>query len=477
MLMLVVSPIMAEETAQLIPQFAQHSFPHEWYVRQLQLWKNITKREPNNAIAWYQAFKAQRYSFFGDTVTKHNVKVETLKKLLEEMGKSVPESAEYHMAMWRNGGNDRSLYHHLEQAFKLAPDNPELPEEMVAFHELTQDKAKRDFFVKKMYDEKHYIAPALLEYGYNMLMSLEKNAIVFVAGDNDTYPLWMLQVVKGIRTDVLVLNTSLFLEETYHKNIVEKYQLKADESTISQQNIEKKGNLECLTAYIESLTMQYTARPIYFALTIHTEITEPIKDKLYLTGLAQKFSAKRFDNIAVLKNNWNKFRLDYLTLEFYAEANNTNATWLPLFNMNYIAPIAVLYEHYTQADDRTHSEELKELALMLAQKGEQEKEVKEYFAEMEKNKPVILGTEEKVRTNEHDFLIKPNPAQNSVTFVIPSTTVARAVITDTRGGIVKEFSNISGDFTVQTQDFANGNYIVQFFTEFGAFSKTLIIAR
>lgn len=475
--MLAVSPLMAEETARLIPQFAQHSFPHEWYVRQLQLWKNIVKREPKNAVAWYQIFKAQRYSFFGDTVTKHDAKVETLKNLLDEMGKNVPESVEYNLAMWRNGGNNRSLYHYLEQAFTLAPDHPEIPEEMVAFHELTLDKAKRDFFVKKMYDEKRYIAPALLEYGYNVLMSLEKNAIVFVAGDNDTYPLWMLQVVKGIRPDVLVLNTSLFLEETYHKNIVEKHQLKADESTISEENMEKKGQIECITAYIESLTSQFNARPIYFSLTIHTEITEPIKDKLYLTGLAQKYSAKRFDNIAVLKNNWNKFRLDYLSLEFYAEENNTNATWLPLFNMNYIAPIAVLYEHYNQSGDKTQSDELKELALQLAQKGEQEKEVKQYFADIEKNNPIIMSTEEQVRTNEHEFIIKPNPAQNSVIIAIPANTMARVVITDTRGGIVKEMNSISGDFTLQTQDFANGNYTVQFFTEFGAFSKTLIIAR
>ncbi|HRK59107.1 MAG TPA: hypothetical protein PLI74_05665, partial [Candidatus Kapabacteria bacterium] len=63
------SMIMAEETAQLIPQYAQHSFPHEWYKTQLQLWKKIVQKEPQNAIAWYQIFKAQRYAFFGDTIT------------------------------------------------------------------------------------------------------------------------------------------------------------------------------------------------------------------------------------------------------------------------------------------------------------------------------------------------------------------------------------------------------------------------
>lgn len=475
--MVAVMPLFGEETAQLIPQYAQHSFPQEWYKKQLQLWRGIVKRDPKNAVAWYQVFKAQRYSFFGDTILTHDTKAATLKSLLEEMGNAVPESAEYNLAMWRNGGNDRKLYHHLEKAFQLQPNHPEIPEEMVAFHELSLDKNKRDFFIKKMYDEKRYIAPALLEYGYNVLTSLEKNAIVFVAGDNDTYPLWMLQVVKGIRPDVVVLNTSLFMEKIYRKHIIEKCHLVSDEELVAAEDKPRVEGVVALSTYIEKLTKSYTERPIYFALTVNDELIAPIKENLYLTGLAQKYSAKRFDNIAVLKNNWEKFRLDYLSLEFYAEENNTNATWLPLFNLNYIAPIAVLYEHYIQSGDKNQAEDLRAFAMDLAQKGKQQREVKEYFAGIDNNNKTLLSTEEQPQYNELSFVLKPNPAENSVVLGLPSGVQSRVVITDMRGGIVKEIQNVSGEFTVQLTDLANGNYTVQFFTEFGAFSKTLVIAR
>lgn len=198
------------------------------------------------------------------------------------------------------------------------------------------------------------------DYSYNILQTCEQDAIIFTNGDNDTFPLWYLQDVEGVRRDVRIVNLSLINTPWYIKQMKEKpyyAEAKAVPMTLTDQQIErispvvwepKKLELPVTKEAIEryqvtdtsvinsgkiEFTMNHTfqagntkaikvqdilvrdiifanqwKRPIYFAVTVSPDSKIGLDNFLWFHGLAWRLEPRRAEqdqaiNVEVVEKN------------------------------------------------------------------------------------------------------------------------------------------------------------------------------
>ena len=182
------------------------------------------------------------------------------------------------------------------------------------------------------------------DWAWNMLQSCEKDAILFTNGDNDTFPLWYLQEVERVRTDVRVVNLSLantgwYLDQLKNSSprgakpvafslsdgeiaTISYVPIDSVDAVLPSQlarrelvrDTERRGlslpsePLDTITwllkpgftyngqgylrpqdiAVYEILMNNFASRPIYFALTVDPESMIGLENHLRLDGLAYK---------------------------------------------------------------------------------------------------------------------------------------------------------------------------------------------
>jgi len=91
------------------------------------------------------------------------------------------------------------------------------------------------------------------------LTSCDKNAILFTIGDNDTFPLWYAQEIEHVRTDVKIVNTSLFMTDWYIDQMKAK-SYESDPLPISFKHDEYVGDKLDYVAHIPKIETRWNIK-------------------------------------------------------------------------------------------------------------------------------------------------------------------------------------------------------------------------
>lgn len=355
--------------------FAKTLRPLPWYREQAKAWKKAVDANPKDANAWYNYYRVNRNLLALDTTDKRprSEKVEGVTKLLAEMERQVPGSYEYNICKWSHEGNNFDSVKYLKKAIELGEGHTQHIECVIVWAEAERNISMRDEYSKKWLEEDK-VSPGLMYYSYNVLMSLKPNAIVLTSGDNDTYPMWLLQA-QGIRRDVTVVNTSVLWIDEYREKLfkelgVEKWDWMKDTTVTDCQKVYEKG----IVKHLASNKKNY---PVYIALTTCGDYLSDIEENVYLTGLAHQYSKTPLDNIALLKRNFEQqYALDYIDKPFFQDVS---ADRVKQINLNYVVPMLKLYDHYKESGESQKKEWIKAKLLKIAEGESEEAEIKKHL--------------------------------------------------------------------------------------------------
>lgn len=339
------------QKAETVYSIAKEQRPIEWYQEQEAAWFKILKKDKKNAIAWNNYYESKRAQWIlgGWRTDGDNDYKTKLDSIVKACYASIPESFEANYMMYRHFINNGSseYFKYLEKAYEIDPLDTRTYENFITHYKILGDEKSWHFFEEKYFNA-NLISSAVYNWGYNLLAELDQNAIVFTAGDNDTYSLWTLQSVKKFRPDVTVINTSLMLIDAYRIRILNELGIETSsirfDSVPSTDEFENRKNLLFTKIFTNS-----KAIPVYVSASAVFQFEDNFGEKLFLTGLSYRYSEDEIDNVSLIRRNYEKrYLLDYLTMTFAFNiqdkiADNLNSTYLPAF--------VKLYKHYSLMED------------------------------------------------------------------------------------------------------------------------------
>ena len=322
----------------------------EFYDQQAAAWEAVATDDCGTDLDWWHYYKTAHYSNrFG------NGEYDLAAILAAAEQRLDPEGFEMHYLRFAADKNPATRFEHLVNAQRADPDRPEAAPALATYYSINGRTKEQNDVLALMH--RHRPLPAgLLEYNHNQLMSVARNGILITQGDSDTYPAWLLQGRYGVRPDVAVINLPLLLGISSYRSYWEQQLGLAQPLDVAGRDV---------AAVLAQLAGQ--ARPLYFSATGQHHFAQLPAERMFVTGLAFRYSPTPVDNLGELARNVSeRFRTELLRQPFDDSPAQAVADQL---NQNYLPALLELHEYYQEHPDPALRDNLRLIRTIAARSG------------------------------------------------------------------------------------------------------------
>ena len=349
-----------------------------YYTEQSLLWKQLLDEKPDNSEAWQNYYKAERAKLQLEDpdlwVNNRQLFYERLEPIISKSEGHIGNEFDFFYMKGLNSEGKSSI-ENLKMAYSIDPERPEVYGWLFSYYVPRFKEPECKELAGKMLTANIY-SDANLKWNYNALVSVDRNGVIISNGDMDGIPKWVLQYGAGVRNDVLVVNKWFMADsEKYRIEIYERLNLSEAELG--------KSDFQDLAKYADYLVVDLFKRvelPMYISSGTSLKFFEEneLEDKMYLVGNVLKYSTKKFDNISVIKNNFeNNYFMEYIFQNF--QHHHEDEIVKTQMNLTYLPSLILLREYYESVEDRHKYDHYDSLINKIASDSGKKEEVLNWF--------------------------------------------------------------------------------------------------
>lgn len=209
-----------------------------------------------------------------------------------------------------------AAYQHLDAAARLQPARDELLGPLLTRALRHDDRAQLVPAAREM-KLRGGVAQGLYAMADDILLSVDPDAVLIVAGEMDGFPLLVRQYAEGRRPDVLIVDQRMLDDASYRARI--------------WSRAKARGAVANDAASFPDRLMKSSSRPVFLSLALGRQWAERYATNLHITGLAMRLSNSPCCDVRKLESTW-------LAMQHTTDAG-------PL-SRNYVIPAVVLLKHY-----------------------------------------------------------------------------------------------------------------------------------